>query len=337
MTFLIVRITVFILTLAGFSDFAFAQVLSPPPGPCSASQLSFNLDNEDGNFVGMSQSGTLLVLRNIGSDACSMPARPTLIFKDAQHHPLAISLSIPRGMYPGPVLLPIVIPAGAEATTQMHWVASDAFDANNCISPAFLSMSVGKETIETPIAGQQFCGPAGQNPSYGLSVLRLDPVYLPSGSLASSYPPPINKLIADYADQCHQLGGTLNADASTPRIMAADFDGDGKLDYVLNPQNLECSAAATAFCGNGGCNIKVAVSGDGYQTPIEILGAQPTISQKETGTELEIWVSRSDCNLSDHSKVCWAIYMWKDGKAIKQYVTKVLESGSTSHKEAINH
>ena len=81
-----------------------------------------------------------------------------------------------------------------------------------------------------------------------------------SAAADSTLPAPIEAIIAGYANQCHQFGGTLVAGADRPQIMTGDFDGDGMPDYVLNPRNLRCSAAATAFCGNGGCQITIALS-----------------------------------------------------------------------------
>ena len=99
-----------------------AQPLQSAPAPCSTAQLSFSLDDEGGNFNGMSHSGTLLVLRNFGPDACSVPGRPVVGFEDSGHHSLPASLEVAPGLHPGPVILPVVIPAGAEVTSEMRWV-----------------------------------------------------------------------------------------------------------------------------------------------------------------------------------------------------------------------
>jgi hypothetical protein len=131
----------------------------------------------------------------------------------------------------------------------------------------------------------------------------------------STLPAPIEAIIAGYANQCHRLGGTLAAGADRPQIMTGDFDGDGKPDYVLNPQNLRCSAAATAFCGNGGCQITIAVSGNNYREPITVLGGQPTLVQKPSHTTVVVWVHGTNCNLLSREKACWANYSWIDGKA----------------------
>lgn len=140
---------------------------------------------------------------------------------------------------------------------------------------------------------------------------------------ASALPAPVEKLIEGYASQCRQLGGTLTG-TNHPRIMSSDFDGDGKTDYVLNPQNLRCTAAATAFCGNNGCQIDIVASGNGYQKPIVAAGGSPTISQTEDSTNVEVWVDRSNCNLTDREKACWAIYSWKNGKISQNYQARSL-------------
>jgi uncharacterized protein len=141
---------------------------------------------------------------------------------------------------------------------------------------------------------------------------------------AARLPSAVEVITAGYVRECRQLGGSLAGDAH-PLTMTGDFDGDGLQDYVLNPQNLKCSAAATAFCGNGGCQIKIAVSGNGYQDPISVLGGQPTLSQGSEGTRVEIWVDGSHCNLSGREKACWASYGWKEGKVATTYQARALQ------------
>jgi hypothetical protein len=110
--------------------------------------------------------------------AAWVPARPILGFEDVSHHPLSISLDVSRGMHPGPVILPVVIPVGAEVTSQMQWVASDAFGANNSVSPAFINLTLGGDTLRLKFTGQLF-GPAGKQPAYSVSLFKRDPVYTP--------------------------------------------------------------------------------------------------------------------------------------------------------------
>lgn len=146
---------------------------SSQPAQCSVSDLSFNIDDKNGYFNGMSQSGVLLVLRNIGSRACSVPARPILSFEDTKYRTLSISLQVPMGMHPGPVILPITIPVGARVTSQLHWISSDVYGNSNCISPAFISISIGERVLRAKFNGY-LCGPAGKNPTYTLTLLKRD-------------------------------------------------------------------------------------------------------------------------------------------------------------------
>jgi hypothetical protein len=139
---------------------------------------------------------------------------------------------------------------------------------------------------------------------------------------ASMLPAPIEAIIASYANQCHQLGGALAPGADRPQVMTGDFDGDGIPDYLLDPQNLRCSAAATAFCGNGGCQIAIALSGSNYREPIIVLGGQPALLQKLSRTTVEVWVHGSNCNRVDRGNACWASFSWIDGKANTTYQAK---------------
>lgn len=132
-------------------------------------------------------------------------------------------------------------------------------------------------------------------------------------------PQGVETIIADYADQCTQLGGTLSSAASRPLTMSADFDGDTRDDYVLNPQNLECSAAATAYCGNGGCDIRIAVSGNSYADPVSVMGGEPGLTQSDAGTAVLVWVSDSNCPALNDGEACWARYAWTDGEPAVTY------------------
>jgi hypothetical protein len=49
-----------------------------------------------------------------------------------------------------------MIPAGAEVTTQLRWVSSDAFGGNNSLSPAFITLSIGGDTLRLKFIGQMW-------------------------------------------------------------------------------------------------------------------------------------------------------------------------------------
>ena len=140
--------------------------------------------------------------------------------------------------------------------------------------------------------------------------------------VTAAIPAGVETLIAGYADQCKQLGDTLAAGADRPLTMSTDLDGDGVADFLLNPQNLQCSTSATAFCGNGGCQIDIALSRDGFAAPIEAMGGMPTLVQSETGTVAKVWVDSTNCPKATAEDACWASYAWVDGKHTVTYAAQ---------------
>lgn len=152
---------------------------------------------------------------------------------------------------------------------------------------------------------------------------NADPAVAPWS--VTTLPPAIARIVASYADDCTKLGGKLAERADMPKLMTGDLDGDGTPDFVLDPSPLQCSAAATAYCGNGGCRISVALSDDDYKKPMEILGGEPTLALREAGAVLDIWVDGVNCNLSDRKQACWASYAWKDGALKPTYASRPLE------------
>ncbi|MCT7374479.1 hypothetical protein [Chelativorans salis] len=128
---------------------------------------------------------------------------------------------------------------------------------------------------------------------------------------AEPLPPGVEAAIDGYAQECTALGGTMENGADRPRILTADLDGDGREDYVLDPSPMVCGGAATAFCGNGGCNIDVALSSEDYQNPTRILGGVPTFEQD--GTVLEVEVDSTNCDTTPDKGTCIARYVYRSG------------------------
>lgn len=140
---------------------------------------------------------------------------------------------------------------------------------------------------------------------------NADPVIEPWS--VASLPEALQEAAGIYGEQCRKLGGVLKPGADLPRLLTGDLDGDGLQDVVFDPQALDCAGAATAFCGNGGCAIRVAVSGNLYRDPIEILGAAPTLTLTRDASALDLWVDRTNCNFTGQDKACWATYRWPKG------------------------
>jgi len=136
-------------------------------------------------------------------------------------------------------------------------------------------------------------------------------------------PEAVRTVAEGYRDECAQLGGTLEEGFDQPLVMTGDLDGDRLQDFVLNPQNMQCSAAATAFCGNGGCDIRLALSIHDYAQPVEILGGAPALKQNEAGTVLDVWVDDTNCaEMKEEGDACLARYYWKDDKLAISYMRR---------------
>ncbi len=147
---------------------------------CTPDQLSLATDDENGSFDGMSHSGTLLVLRNLGSGACRVPSIPQITLSDAKG-PLNVKFSVTgsRFMHPGPAMLPVVVAAGAELTSSLRWVSGDAYGNGVCVNATALHIQVAGRDVSTPW-NKQLCGDKIKGIQAEMTALRPDPVYKPA-------------------------------------------------------------------------------------------------------------------------------------------------------------
>ncbi|EKS6645785.1 DUF4232 domain-containing protein [Enterobacter hormaechei] len=137
--------------------------------PCGSSDITMHTDDRSGLYDGMSQSGTSLVLHNTGPRACMLPPRPNLTFSDAAHRPMTVKRRTVRGMHPGPVLTPVIVPKGQKLYILLRWVSSDVFDGGNCIRPAFVSLNLAGGSL-TVTFDRQMCAAKDQTGYYSQSL-----------------------------------------------------------------------------------------------------------------------------------------------------------------------
>ena len=178
------------LALAFFSATLAAQANpSPQPPataimalrPCDAGELSPATDGENGSFNGMSHSGTLVILRNIGTTACSVPAIPQLTLLASNNKPLAATPELPgtRFLHPGPVVLPVPVAPGAEVTATVRWVAGPVYSDNLCLDVQTLDITIAGRHLHTPL-GAHLCGERAKGVTFELTRFATDPVYKPN-------------------------------------------------------------------------------------------------------------------------------------------------------------
>ena len=174
-----------LLTAALVSVLASASSSAQLPRPslplCKASELSLATDDENGSFNGMSHSGALVVLRNLAPSACRVPPLAEIVFEDASHKALPIKSTVAgaRFLHPGPVVLPVVLPPGAELTAKLRWVSGEVYVHSVCLHPVFLSVAIAGQSLRTALTAS-LCGDQTSGVIVERTRFRTDPVYTPA-------------------------------------------------------------------------------------------------------------------------------------------------------------
>lgn len=163
-----------LLAVAAMGAVPTAEAIAAVP-PCAAG-IDVRFDRDGGAADGMSRSGVVLVLRNTGAADCFIPGLPTLQFADAAGHGLAVRREPPLGMHPGPVVTPLVLAPGAEATAALTWVGGDVFNGHHCMTPARVVIGEGPNAPTALWRFGQLCGEPGKPIPFRQPVLRRGPV-----------------------------------------------------------------------------------------------------------------------------------------------------------------
>lgn len=130
---------------------------TPAVPPCTPAMVSLSVDASEGDFNGMSHSGTWLVVANRGSEACTLIGLPTVVMKDAKGLVLPVKRQAPVGMHPGPVVVPVRLEPGATARMSLRWVSGDVYDQGRCVDASAVEVTFGKLVLRTGLQGH-LCG-----------------------------------------------------------------------------------------------------------------------------------------------------------------------------------
>ena len=136
--------------------------------PCAARDVTLKPGTDNGDFNGMSHSGTYLTLTNRSRTACSVPGLPQLTFLDA-NGPVqtAADLAGARFMHPGPAVLPIVLQPKQSITTGARWVSGPVFQDNLCYKLTGVTLALSDASTMAALTGQM-CGERSKGVHYDL-------------------------------------------------------------------------------------------------------------------------------------------------------------------------
>lgn len=144
---------------------------APVPLPdCRAQQLRVSVDARDGEFNGMSHSGTELSIRNVGP-ACTIAALPTVQLRDARGRVLSAMRQAPRGMHPGPVMIPQRLDTGDRVATEIRWISGPVFPHSRVVRAAKVTVRIGSGTLTMPLTATLY-GEAGKPATFEQTPLR---------------------------------------------------------------------------------------------------------------------------------------------------------------------
>ena len=142
--------------------------------PCTARDVVLKPDGDNGDFNGMSHSGTYLTLTNKSRSACSVPGVPQLTFLDA-NGPVKADADLPgaKFMHPGPVVLPMVLQPKQSVTTSARWVSGPVYQDNLCYKLTGVSLALRDGGAHTALMGQM-CGERSKGVRYELQRYGAD-------------------------------------------------------------------------------------------------------------------------------------------------------------------
>lgn len=159
-----------LLLLGGCSS---ASTAAPAPAPnlvqnstaqstaCTALEIALSFDGADGDFNGMSHSGTYLILTNKGTRTCTVPRRPEITFRDGKGTAINARANVPPGMHPGPVMVPASLAPGAAAQSGLRWVSGEVYDHSSCADVAKVTVKLATGEVSAPMQGH-LCGEASE-------------------------------------------------------------------------------------------------------------------------------------------------------------------------------
>lgn len=116
----------------------------------------------------------------------------------------------------------------------------------------------------------------------------------------SQWPAEVRAYHAERVQECRQVnnGRVIFNDAGGPYVRTADFNGDGRSDFLVDLHGIRCTSAATLFCAALGCEYTLFasqpngrfVNAGGFMGEAELIvqGGRPVL-RVEAGQGVRLW------------------------------------------------
>jgi hypothetical protein len=130
---------------------------------------------------------------------------------------------------------------------------------------------------------------------FGAAIVVVAPIAA-SAEPPAPLPPEVRAYFDKARQECREAGDKLHVTGESGFAETADFNGDGKPDYIVHMSELVCpSLGYSEYCGSAGCQIGILVSqgdrlreagGDNYQafTVTKPVGGKQSLAFAAHGT-----------------------------------------------------
>lgn len=143
------------------------------------------------------------------------------------------------------------------------------------------------------------------------ATLLATPAAAQTPPAIAALPLPARAPFVEAQQMCRELDGKVDVSTGeTPYVRRADFNGDGKTDYLLSDEGLSCSTAASIYCGSAGCNNQVFLSvGTGYRKAWDGYAQELTIDASATPARLKLALHGGACGRTG-ADTCYRTLAW---------------------------
>ena len=157
----------------------------------------------------------------------------------------------------------------------------------------------------------------GKSISHAASVLlafvvMLFPVCV-QAQQANSLPGEVRAYFDQARQECVKAGDNLHVEDESSYAESAEFNGDGRRDYIIHLSKLYCpSLGASEYCGSAGCMISILVSDGDRLREVESINLQGfTVTKPINGKQgIAFGAHGTYCGHKTGADTCFGVMSW---------------------------